>query len=649
MIGGPPADASPPAVPRLERTSSTPASPALSGTPSLEKSGVLLRGLFARGERRSNNAEESEPDHHATVAPLIEAIEAGDHDLHNIMPQMSLRGSSGGQTSAPNPRGTLHRLRELVEMLTAELRDKAHQSRGDLTDLDLAGEPCLEGLHPTMQGLTRPTCLTPPPAESRARTNAEPGGAPQAIDRAALASVAPSPTRPPMIWTNSRLEQASSGAPSSEVAKGSAAAAAVPEAGEPSRGEEEPISGSSTAKAPLPLAHPANGETPLLHYGRWAKLRREFYKSKKATFDTTKIPDLYDNAMYDMIHNQHLRLHALPALYVTAKAIASYVVPQEYGAEPEDKVRVGVIIGGEMVTKLNRDLIAGMDTGDHHLEARHQLDHSIATDVNSTRRHVRTRLYFTSESHMHSLFNILRWGSTSEDNVPTIFSDECHSAFDRMELGYLTHIVFRVLLKNEKGATGPRASRVPSGGEGEANGCEPIDPTKKASYVVQVLASPGIEHHQRVCDASAESYSLGAGQLQPGREREQKLFEQLSEAAPMLMASSDDLTLEEVNDFFTQVERAHQTQTLPIAPNPRHATYSQAGDTRSPRMRQSSASDIRSVGPTPLGPAVKRGTDPRNTRTLVGFLSRVASASRPQSTIIFADTPGIAPPGKRAA
>ena len=48
----------------------------------------------------------------------------------------------------------------------------------------------------------------------------------------------------------------------------------------------------------------------LLHYGRWAKLKREFYKPKKAFFDTTKIPDLYDNAMYDMLH-----LKAFPALY----------------------------------------------------------------------------------------------------------------------------------------------------------------------------------------------------------------------------------------------------------------------------------------------------------------------------------------------
>ena len=64
------------------------------------------------------------------------------------------------------------------------------------------------------------------------------------------------------------------------------------------------------ALAPSLEAHnkPSNGETILLCYGRWAKLKREFFKPKKDVFDTTKIPDLYDNAMYDMLHNQHLNL-----------------------------------------------------------------------------------------------------------------------------------------------------------------------------------------------------------------------------------------------------------------------------------------------------------------------------------------------------
>ena len=68
--------------------------------------------------------------------------------------------------------------------------------------------------------------------------------------------------------------------------------------------------GALAHEAAEPPRMPANDETPLLHYGRWAKLKREFYKPKKGQFDTTKIPDLYDNATYDMLHNQHLGLQA---------------------------------------------------------------------------------------------------------------------------------------------------------------------------------------------------------------------------------------------------------------------------------------------------------------------------------------------------
>lgn len=39
----------------------------------------------------------------------------------------------------------------------------------------------------------------------------------------------------------------------------------------------------------------------------------------------------------------------------------------------------------------------------------HRLCPTYAQDINSPFRHVRTRIYFTSESHMHSLLNVLRF------------------------------------------------------------------------------------------------------------------------------------------------------------------------------------------------------------------------------------------------
>ncbi len=42
-------------------------------------------------------------------------------------------------------------------------------------------------------------------------------------------------------------------------------------------------------------------------------------------------------------------------------------------------------------------------------ETLHRLCPTYASDVNSPLRHVRTRIYFTSESHIHSLVNVLRY------------------------------------------------------------------------------------------------------------------------------------------------------------------------------------------------------------------------------------------------
>ena len=57
---------------------------------------------------------------------------------------------------------------------------------------------------------------------------------------------------------------------------------------------------------------------------RWAKLIKDFYRPKKGTFDTTKVPDLYDNALYDMVHNRHLQLGSLPGVFAAA---ALHIIP----------------------------------------------------------------------------------------------------------------------------------------------------------------------------------------------------------------------------------------------------------------------------------------------------------------------------------
>lgn len=55
------------------------------------------------------------------------------------------------------------------------------------------------------------------------------------------------------------------------------------------------------------LAHPH----PRAERNRWHKLLKSFYNEKKDRFDISKVPDIYDSAKYDAIHNAHLGLDAL--------------------------------------------------------------------------------------------------------------------------------------------------------------------------------------------------------------------------------------------------------------------------------------------------------------------------------------------------
>lgn len=54
-------------------------------------------------------------------------------------------------------------------------------------------------------------------------------------------------------------------------------------------------------------------------------------------------------------------------------------------------------------------LLSDGDSEEPEEETLHRLCPTYASDVNSPMRHVRTRIYFTSESHIHSLVNVLRY------------------------------------------------------------------------------------------------------------------------------------------------------------------------------------------------------------------------------------------------
>ncbi|KAI4467915.1 diphosphoinositol pentakisphosphate kinase [Holotrichia oblita] len=145
-----------------------------------------------------------------------------------------------------------------------------------------------------------------------------------------------------------------------------------------------------------------HGETWELMGRRWGKIEKDFY-TKNKNYDISKIPDIYDCIKYDLQHNQHtLQFEQAEELYINAKYLADIVIPQEYGLTVQEKLT----IGQESEENVNR------------------LNPRYSHGVSSPGRHVRTRLYFTSESHIHSLITVLRHGELVDNPLSDHQSDQ---------------------------------------------------------------------------------------------------------------------------------------------------------------------------------------------------------------------------------
>jgi hypothetical protein len=336
------------------------------------------------------------------------------------------------------------------------------------------------------------------------------------------------------------------------------------------RSEEKPRSYSALTQDPAEWAaeegKPCGGEKLLLMFDRWRKLAKAFYSDKKSEFDISKVPDIYDAAKYDSIHNAHLQLEHLPEVYKIAKILAAAVIPNEYGIQQIGKLRIGSMICAQLLGKLLADLAsmreesiataglrhvdddgraefvadvtaamkttttnsnssatatnkgnnrganggngggsapstpsAGPNTtedkedpeatslkkedsvstvnegdapagGEHDGHDRddddavlHRLCPTYAQDINSPLRHVRTRIYFTSESHCHSLVNVLRYcqlGLGTDFHQGLLSEVGQRLLHETSELDYMTHIVFRMFERKKLPLNDPGRFRV---------------------------------------------------------------------------------------------------------------------------------------------------------------------------------------------
>ncbi|XP_071447209.1 platelet binding protein GspB isoform X4 [Hetaerina americana] len=183
-----------------------------------------------------------------------------------------------------------------------------------------------------------------------------------------------------------------------------------------------------------------HGETWELMGRRWGKIEKDFCTKNANTYDISKIPDIYDCIKYDLQHNQHtLQFDQAEELYVNAKYLADIVIPQEYGLTKLEKLTIGQGICTPLLKKIRADLQRNIEESGE--ETVNRLNPRYSHGVSSPGRHVRTRLYFTSESHVHSLLTVLRYGGL----INELKDEQWHRAMEYVsmvsELNYMSQIV----------------------------------------------------------------------------------------------------------------------------------------------------------------------------------------------------------------
>uniref|UniRef100_W5L2A0 Inositol hexakisphosphate and diphosphoinositol-pentakisphosphate kinase n=1 Tax=Astyanax mexicanus TaxID=7994 RepID=W5L2A0_ASTMX len=212
-------------------------------------------------------------------------------------------------------------------------------------------------------------------------------------------------------------------------------------------------------KSALQLYH---SETLELMLQRWSKLERDF-RMKNGRYDISKIPDIYDCVKYDTQHNSSLGLENMLELFRLSRALADIIIPQEYGINKLEKLDIASAYCLPLMKKIQLDL-----QRTHEDEAVNKL-HPYSRGVMSPGRHVRTRLYFTSESHVHSLLSIFRYGGLLNEEKDEQWKQAMDYLSAVTELNYMTQIVIMLYEDNNK------------------------DPSSEERFHVELHFSPGVK------------------------------------------------------------------------------------------------------------------------------------------------------------
>ncbi|KAI1904127.1 hypothetical protein AGOR_G00002490 [Albula goreensis] len=306
--------------------------------------------------------------------------------------------------------------------------------------------------------------------------------------------------------------------------------------------------------ADLQLYH---SETLELMLQRWSKLERDF-RMKSGRYDISKIPDIYDCIKYDVQHNSSLGLENTLELFRLSRALADIIIPQEYGINKEEKLEIAYAYCLPLVKKIQLDL-----QRTHEDESVNKLHPLYSRGVMSPGRHVRTRLYFTSESHVHSLLSIFRYGGLLDEEKDQQWKRAMDYLSAVSELNYMTQIVIMLYEDNNK------------------------DPSSEERFHVELHFSPGV----RGCE-DQDNPPMGFGFRPASAERDLDAgsLEDLSpgesdQASPL----SEPISIQKNRSLLIRGHKASSMETL--CESSRGASYRlfPSCSRQSPEVRQSGA------------------------------------------------------------
>ncbi|XP_074489971.1 inositol hexakisphosphate and diphosphoinositol-pentakisphosphate kinase 2 isoform X8 [Sebastes fasciatus] len=309
--------------------------------------------------------------------------------------------------------------------------------------------------------------------------------------------------------------------------------------------------------ADLQLYH---SETLELMLQRWSKLERDF-RMKNGRYDISKIPDIYDCIKYDTQHNSSLALEDTLELFRLSRALADIVIPQEYGISKAEKLDIAQAYCVPLMKKIQLDL-----QRTHEDEAVNKLHPLYSRGVMSPGRHVRTRLYFTSESHVHSLLSVFRYGGLLDDEKDQQWKQAMDYLSAVTELNYMTQIVIMLYEDNNK------------------------DPSSEERFHVELHFSPGVKG----CE-DEENVPLGFGFRPASSENQDKKPNQ---------GSLEDLSQDQLDQALPLTEPINIQRRSPMVRN--RKTGSMEG-------RSALASSVPPLSGCPVAPPTCGTTSARTT------------------------------------